>query len=385
MVWKKTPMSLLWLLKRLIKRRNMKKLRTGLTIVALLAFASTTYSFDMTAEEMTEAANSYSKYCALCHGPEREGHANDHAPSLRSGSLMKTGFPNQIYLTVAYGRLGTPMAGFMDEVGGPMSKAEIIQLLNWIRQMSGVEEQVDLDPEPVTGDVVLGAKLYVRECAQCHGAEGEGVTGTALGNAAMLSLTEDEFLRYAIVNGREGTEMKVFGEKLASGEIDALTAFLRSRSTGWAVEKPIYRAPPAVDEYVINPDADAPQFELKDNLYVMSADLNQALLEKRRMVILDTRVMSYWQMVNIEGSVPMPYYYEFNDFERLAADLPKDGTWIVTYCECPRAAAEFVNRRLTALGFKNTAVLWEGIQGWVALGYPVFRGETIKVQVQLLR
>jgi hypothetical protein len=62
----------------------------------------------------------------------------------------------------------------------------------------------------------------------------------------------------------------------------------------------------------------------------MSADLYQALQDKRRMVLLDTRVMSYWQMVNIEGSVPMPYYYEFGEFEKLAGDLPKDGTWIVT-------------------------------------------------------
>ena len=208
------------------------------------------------------------------------------------------------------------------------------------------------------------------------------MTGTALGNPAMLSLTEDEFLRYAIENGRDGTDMKAYGEKLGSDEIDALTAFIRSRATGWAVEKPVFRAPPQVGDYVINPDADAPQFDLKDGLYVMSADLDQALQEKRRMVVLDTRVISYWQMVNIEGSVPMPYYYDYGEIERLAADLPNDGTWIVTYCECPRAAAESVNRKLKKLGFENTAVLWEGIQGWVALGYPVFRGETTTVEVQ---
>jgi cytochrome c oxidase cbb3-type subunit 3 len=362
----------------------MRKLKAGLVIIALLVVTGTTYSVDMSVEDMTEAAGSYSKYCALCHAPDREGHLNDHAPSLRSESLMKSGFPHHVYLTVAYGRLGTPMAGFIDEVGGPMRKDEIVQLLYWIRQKSGVEEQIDLDPDPVTGDVELGAKLYARECVECHGAEGEGVSGTALGNPAMLSLTEDKFLRYAIKNGRDGTDMQAYGEKLTSEEIDALTAFLRSRATGWAVEKPIYRAPPKVGEYVINPDSDAPQFELKDGLYVMSADLYQALLEKRRMVILDTRVMSYWQMVNIEGSVPMPYYYEFGEFEQLAQDLPRDGTWIVTYCECPRAAAESVNRKLNTLGFKNTAVLWEGIQGWVGLGYPVCRGETTTVEVQPL-
>ena len=68
------------------------------------------------------------------------------------------------------------------------------------------------------------------------------------------------------------------------------------------------------------------------------------------------------------------YYYE--DVDALAKDLPRDGTWIVAYCECPRSAAVFVNRKLTALGFENTAVLWEGAFGWVGLGYPVSRGDT---------
>jgi mono/diheme cytochrome c family protein/rhodanese-related sulfurtransferase len=362
----------------------MKMIKTGLVIAALLVIADMAYSSGLTTEEMSEATGNYMKYCALCHGPDREGHVNDHAPSLKSESLMKTGFPHHIYLAVSYGRLGTPMAGFLDEVGGPMSRKEIIQLLYWIRQESGVDvnDMIDLDPEPVSGDVKLGARLYARECTKCHGEKGEGVTGTALGNPAMLSLTEDKFLRYAIENGRDGTEMQPFREKLSPEEINALTAFLRSRATGWEVEKPIYRSPPDVHEYVINPDSDAPQFDLKDGLYVMSADLNKALQDKRRMVLLDTRIMSYWQMVNIEGSVPMPYYYDYFDFEQLARDLPKDGTWIVTYCECPRAAAESVNRKLNKLGFKNTAVLWEGIQGWVALGYPVFRGETTAVEVK---
>lgn len=362
----------------------MKMLMACLVTITLLAVAGMANSSDLSVEEMAEAAGNYAKYCALCHGPDREGHANDHAPSLRSESLMESGFPHHIYMTVSYGRLGTPMAGFIDEVGGPMRRDEIIQLLYWVRQMSGVENMVDLDPEPVHGDVALGAKLYAVECAECHGKEGEGITGTALGNSAMLSLTEDKFIRYAIENGRNGTEMKPFREKLSSEDINSLTAFIRSRATGWAVKKPVYRAPPKVNEYVINPGAEAPQFDLKDDLYVMSADLYQALQEKRRMVILDTRVLSYWQMVNIEGSVPMPYYYEFNDFEQLSRDLPSDGTWIVTYCECPRAAAESVNRKLKTLGFQNTAVLWEGIQGWVGLGYPVFRGETTTVEVQPL-
>jgi hypothetical protein len=34
------------------------------------------------------ASGMYAKYCALCHGKDREGYAADFAPSLRSHSLM---------------------------------------------------------------------------------------------------------------------------------------------------------------------------------------------------------------------------------------------------------------------------------------------------------
>lgn len=325
--------------------------------------------------ESAAAAADYQTYCALCHGEDRQGHVNDHAPSLRSKSLLGAGFQERIMAT-AYGRRGTPMGGYLDEIGGPMSRADIYRLTRWLQEQVSVEI-AELPMAFVNGDADLGAGIYARDCAQCHGASGEGITGTALGNAAMLSLTTDAFLRRAIVKGRDGTEMAAFGDKLTNDEINAVTAFLRSRATGWALEKPVFRTPPTPDQYVLNPDAADPDFDLRDGLYVMSADLDKALADGRKMVLLDTRVTSLWQMAHIEGAVPLPYYY--NAFDKLAEDLPTDDTWIVTYCECPRAAAESVTRRLREEGFGNTAVLYEGIMGWVSLGYPVSRGESTLV------
>ena len=37
-----------------------------------------------------------------------------------------------------------------------------------------------------------------------------------------------------------------------------------------------------------------------------------------------------------------------------------------------------VVRKLREAGVPNTAVLWEGIQGWVSLGYPVVQGRAAK-------
>jgi rhodanese-related sulfurtransferase len=229
--------------------------------------------------------------------------------------------------------------------------------------------------------VELGERVYSEHCAECHGDNGEGKIGPAIGNPAMLANVTDLFLRYAIANGRDGTEMKAWQGILSEDEIDGVTAFLRSRVSGWQQEKAVLRSPPAVEDWVLNPDAAAPEFDLKDGRYIMAEDLDRVLREKRRMILLDTRVSSMWQMANIEGSVPLPYY--FQKYDELIPSLPNDGTWIMLYCECPRAAARTVQDELRERGYPNTAVLYEGIQGWAGLGYPVKVGETIQDRVSL--
>jgi cytochrome c oxidase cbb3-type subunit 3 len=360
------------------ERPNMKTTLTGAAAAVLCLIAAgllhAADPFVLSAEERAAAAADYATYCALCHGAERQGYVNDNAPSLRSESLLASGFPWPILNAIGYGRRGTPMGAYFEEVGGPLDRNRLYRLVRWLGEMADVDP-LHLPLDPVTGDVEQGRAIYAERCVECHGASGEGVTAPAIGNPAMLAMVPDSFLRYAIENGRDGTPMPAFGATLSAAEIDAVTAFLRSRATGWSVEKPVLRTPPAPADYVLHPDGPPPDFTLKDGRYVLSADLERALEDGRRMVLLDTRVTSMWQLAHIEGAVPIPYYT--GDFETVAANLPKDGTWIVSYCECPRAAAESVDRKLRARGFEHTAVLWEGIQGWIGLGYPVAVGQTV--------
>lgn len=353
-----------------------KKLGQAIALFTFVLFFPAVHANEphhISAEQATAAAADYQKYCALCHGEDREGYANDDAPSLRSKSLMISGFPMNLTFAIAYGRRGTPMGGYFEEVGGPMNRDELYRLTRWLMEQVDVEP-IDLPLEPVIGDIEAGKVIYADQCAVCHGENGEGQIGPAIGNPGMLAITTDSFLRYAIEHGRDGTDMPAFGEIMSADEIDSVTAYLRSKATGWELEKPVMRTPPTVDEYVLNPDGAVPQFPLTDGLYVKSKDLHEAIQDKRKMIVLDTRVISMWQMGHIGGSVPMPYYHD--DVEILAADLPKDGTWIVAYCECPRAAAETVVRKLRNNGYLNTAVLWEGFQGWVSLGYPISVGQS---------
>ncbi len=161
-------------------------------------------------EDRRAASADYQRYCALCHGDDRQGHANDHAPSLRSRSLMQSEGAVAYYDAVRYGRPGTPMGGYLDEVGGPLNGKDLVRLLVWLHVESGVAEMQDpapLQPLP-EGDVAHGGTLYAAQCASCHGDRGQGGTGTALRNPAMLALTPDEFLQAAIVRGRDGTPME---------------------------------------------------------------------------------------------------------------------------------------------------------------------------------
>jgi len=322
----------------------------------------------LTTEQAEVAEANYKKYCVLCHGEDRQGHVNDHAPSLKSKSLFESGIPHAVLRPLSYGREGTPMAGYLDEVGGPLTLDETWNLTYWLFEQSGAE-RVRLSTKPVLGDIKRGEEVYLKECSVCHGKNGEGVTGPALGNPSALAHNTDEVIRYAIRHGRQDTPMQAYADKLSEEDIDNITAFLRSKASGWTYKKPVLRELPKPEEYIVNPGGKAPEFDLKDGLYVMAKDLNAALEDKQKMVLLDTRVPSVWQTAHIAGSIPFPYYA---DLDETVKDLPKD-VQIVAYCSCPRAAADHVVYQLRDRGFDNTAVLYEGVFGWMNMGYPVSR------------
>ena len=324
----------------------------------------------LTTQQAEVAAANYQKYCALCHGEDRQGHANDHAPSLRSKSLMESGVAHQILRPMQYGRKNTAMGGYLDEVGGPMTLDETWDLTYWLWEQAGFD-RLKFSTKPVQGDISKGESIYANNCTECNGKNGEGITAPALFNASALAHNTDEFIRHAIQYGRQDTPMLSFKDKLSEDDINNVTAFIRSKSSNKQQAKTILKALPTPEEYVINKDGEDPNFDLKDGLYVSSKDLFEAISQKKRMVLLDTRVPSVWQNAHIEGSVPFPYYA---DLDETVEGIPKD-VQIVAYCSCPRAAADYTINKLRDKGYTRTAVIWEGIFGWMNLGYPVTRGD----------
>jgi mono/diheme cytochrome c family protein/rhodanese-related sulfurtransferase len=327
----------------------------------------------LTSDQAEKAAANYQRYCALCHGENREGYANDHAPSLRSKQLLESGVPHSILRPLSYGREGTPMAGYLDEVGGPLTLDEAWNLTYWLFWQEDVR-RVRLSESAVEGNVENGKPLYAANCVDCHGEKGEGINAPALANQSALAHNKDEFIRYAIREGRDGTPMQAFKKILTSQQIDDLTAFLRSKANGWELQQSPLRRLPTKDQYILNPTGEDPEFDIKDGKYVMAADLNHALQKGVRIILMDTRVPSVWQRAHIEGAVPMPYY---TDVDAVVSDLPKDVV-IVAYCSCPRAASDHLVDQLRDRGFDNAFTLYEGVFGWMNMGYPVRRAEGVE-------
>jgi rhodanese-related sulfurtransferase len=123
---------------------------------------------------------------------------------------------------------------------------------------------------------------------------------------------------------------------------------------------------PRVGPIVLNPKGRAPDFKLKDDLYVGIDDVKKALDEKRRVIITDARAPSDYSSLHITGAISTPYY----DSSSLD-DLPNDGTWVLAYCACPHHVSGQVVEELRKRGYKHTAVIDEGIFAWQHKNYPV--------------
>ncbi len=325
----------------------------------------------LTKIDAERAEQNYQKYCTLCHGADREGGAADYAPSLKSKSLMSTMPLNFLASSIGFGRPNTAMAPYLADSGGPMSMKDIFTLAIWLKYKAG-HETIELSMEPIEGDLKTGARLFAQKCAECHGAKAEGITAPALANPAFLAFATDAYIKYAIENGREETEMKAFKTQLSQQQINDLTAYIRSLTSGWSPEPKELSPYPEPKNYVTNPGGKNPAFTLKQERYVPMEQVAKALKNKNKLIILDTRTSSEWHNAHIPGAIPIPYYISE---DKVAEGLPNDDTWIIAYCSCPHAASDKVINMLRKKGYKNTAVIDEGFFNWINAGHPIIGGQ----------
>jgi cytochrome c oxidase cbb3-type subunit 3/ubiquinol-cytochrome c reductase cytochrome c subunit len=319
-------------------------------------------------ETVTEhGARLYAKLCATCHGPQGNGYIADNAPSLRTATFLASASDEFLRAGIARGRPGTAMAGYGRTQGGPLDAADVDALVAFLRQ--GGPPRVALPPRPALGDATAGKVVYDAMCMRCHGTPLQRSSAVHLANPVLLQTASDAFLHYAVESGRPPTSMVPWKTTLTPKQIDDVVAYVRSLAVPLAAVPPVPAAPPwppRKGPIVLSARGRAPDFTLKENLYVSIDQVKAALDGKRRLIIADARAPSDYQSLHIAGAISTPYYEP-----KSLDDIPNDGTWVLAYCACPHHVSGQVVEELRKRGYKNTAVIDEGVFAWQQKKYPV--------------
>ncbi|HEV7557236.1 MAG TPA: c-type cytochrome [Kofleriaceae bacterium] len=342
----------------------MKLVVVAVTIAAACSSGSATPTRDDPTSVATLATDAtYTKLCAPCHGATGTGYAADHAPSLVNPTFLDSASDDYLHRAIGMGRPGTSMPGYAKHLGGPLDDAALDRLVALLRARGPVVKSL---PAVGIGDAAKGAPLYLQLCKACHGDTATRGEAPHLANAQFLAIASDAFIKYAIVNGRPGTKMEPFAQKITSDQIDDIVAAIRQVNRPAAPT--IERLPPptGTEPLVINPKGKDPTFTAREDKYVAVDQVYKAFVAKQKMIIIDARPPTDWMRAHITGAVSIPYH----DMKRLD-EVPNDGTWVIAYCACPHHLSGIVADELRKRGYKHAVVLDEGIFEWQRRNYPV--------------
>lgn len=91
---------------------------------------------------------------------------------------------------------------------------------------AGVIGQADHGSQYTQAEIAAGYRLYTTQCVQCHGGNGDGISGVDLRRGVFRRATSDEDLGRVISNGVPGAGMPPF--KLEPAELTGVIAFIRA-------------------------------------------------------------------------------------------------------------------------------------------------------------
>jgi mono/diheme cytochrome c family protein len=177
----------------------------------------------------------YESRCAVCHGVD--GRADTPVGRLLTPPPRNFADPvemarvtvDRMYQAIKEGRPGTAMAAW----GQILSETEIGDLIDHIHALAAPRT-------PMTAEqlsIEVGRRIYMRECAFCHGAEGRADTEAAkalsppprkFADPVEMARLDDGRMYSAIKLGRPGTAMGGRGELLSPAEIIDVMRYVRT-------------------------------------------------------------------------------------------------------------------------------------------------------------
>jgi cbb3-type cytochrome c oxidase subunit III len=135
--------------------------------------------------------------------------------------------------TIAFGKQGTEMQGFMKRPRSPLGADDVDHLVAYLRRLQKNPPPQPLNRKYSWASAKDGLKAFEGKggCVKCHGVGGVGASGPALGNPAFLKSATNGFLTGTIILGRENTPMHSYydgeGTHLEEDDIENVVAYLR--------------------------------------------------------------------------------------------------------------------------------------------------------------
>ena len=242
----------------------------GLSGLAFSADSSADHDVNKTASATAEGAPAnvlFQKYCSICHGEKANGKSRvirsmippprDFTTPLAARELNR----ERMIESVTNGRPGTAMVSHSRK----LSTQEIAAIVDYIRmtfmqlpenkQFVSANQTTAKDSASVSSKAVpqlaqkpaqskqhqTGADLFKRNCASCHGDDGNTAIWARSGlnpaprdftTAQAASELTRERMIHSVTNGRPGTAMMSFTRKLSAEEIQIVVSYIRSEFMG---------------------------------------------------------------------------------------------------------------------------------------------------------
>lgn len=186
------------------------------------------------APEALSGAALFAAKCSTCHQSSGQGTAV--YPPLAGNPVVTAGNPSAMIAVIVNGRTGPlsvngkTFTGRMPTWKGQLTDADIASVATYVRSAWGngaspvTEEQVATAGSPVSAQV--GASVFSKNCAACHGANGTGGIGPALAGNPHVNIANSTPMLTTIVQGRN--QMPSWRGQLSAGDIAAVATFVRS-------------------------------------------------------------------------------------------------------------------------------------------------------------
>lgn len=168
--------------------------------------------------------------CAACHGADARGRHG--FPNLTTASWLWGGTPETLAETIRVGinsanpdsRVSQMPAFGKDKI---LSRADIEKVVGYVRTLSDPAASKDIS----AGEVQAGQKLYLTNCASCHGDDGRGKTDAGAPNLTdkfWIYGGDPESIFTTVWGGRQG-HMPTWQSRLSPVEQKILALYLFDR------------------------------------------------------------------------------------------------------------------------------------------------------------